>query len=147
MTAMRQGFENLISFFSNLTFQSLFSPNESNGKSGWLGETWDSLKSWFYGLPEPAKAALPEDTVLGANILNNPDQLPPLLQPRAPYVPLSGVPTQLSSYDGSPIQIENRLLLDGRELAFVIAEIIQRNRAVNGQGFGGDPFGFNTGLA
>lgn len=87
------------------------------------------------------------DTSFGEKLLSGTEQLPPFVPQTMRYVPFPSVPAEPASYDNTPIQIENKLLLDGRELAFVIAEIIQRNRAVNGQGFGGDPFGFNTGLA
>jgi len=41
-------------------------------------------------------------------------------------------------------QIENRLQLDGRVIAQVVADIIQKNRDVNYHGYGGDPMGFVT---
>ncbi len=65
----------------------------------------------------------------------------------------SQVPVFLQNYsvpsgprDESPIQIENRLIIDGRELAHIISEIIQRNRITNYQAFGADPFGYNTAI-
>lgn len=44
----------------------------------------------------------------------------------------------------TPIQIENRLIIDGRELAHIISEIIQRNRIRNYQSYGSDPFGYDA---
>ena len=41
-------------------------------------------------------------------------------------------------------QIENRLQLDGRVIAQVVADIIQQNRDVHYHGYGGDPMGFVT---
>lgn len=86
------------------------------------------------------------DTTLGAEMLKEPEQLPQLLpSPGFPYMPFAGQPIQVSEATETPIQIENRLILDGRELAYAVAEIIQRNRASNYMGFGADPFGYNVG--
>ena len=127
------------------------SVNASQG--GWWDSFTDSLsgaKNWFLGLPSPAQAVAVQDnvdTTIGKSILENPESLPSMFAPKLPgYTPLSGVPMQLSDASDQPIHIENRLIVDGRELAYIISEIIQRNRAVNYQGFGGDPFGYNTGI-
>ena len=71
-----------------------------------------------------------------------------------PQVPGSGwFPFFLQNYpveprieQDTPIQIENRLIVDGRELAYIISEIIQRNRIQNYQSYGSDPFGYNTAI-
>ena len=59
---------------------------------------------------------------------------------------LQNYPVEPRIEQDTPIQIENRLIVDGRELAYIISEIIQRNRIQNYQSYGGDPFGYNTAI-
>lgn len=111
----------------------------AKGWDQWFSEKMQSAKNYIFGPgQEVATQTIPDtDTTLGAGILQQPEKLPPLLNQQWPgYQPLSATPVQISQADEQPIQIENRLILDGRELAYVIAEIIQRNRATNYAIFG-----------
>ena len=113
-----------------------------------FGQKYDQAKSFLGGdqpSQSPASNYADIDTTLGAAILNAPEQLPQLLPNLPISMPLTPVPIQMSSADETPIHIENRLILDGRELAYAVAEIIQRNRSTNFMGFGADPFGYNVG--
>ena len=73
--------------------------------------------------------------------------MPPQL-PASSWIPmfLQNYPVQPSAGQDTPIQIENRLIVDGRELAYIISEIIQRNRIRNYQSFGSDPFGYDMAI-
>lgn len=120
----------------------------SNPVTEFFGQKYDQVKSFLGGdhpSQSPASNYADTDTTLGAAILNAPEQLPQLLPNLPISMPLMPVPMQMSSADETPIKIENRLILDGRELAYAVAEIIQRNRSTNFMGFGADPFGYNVG--
>lgn len=113
---------------------------------GFGNDTWELPRPGMSRWAQPPTVDMDADTSTGSKILSDPAQLPQLLPSSGfPYVPFANQPMQLSEATDTPIQIENRLILDGRELAFAVAEIIQRNRASNYMGFGADPFGYNVG--
>ncbi len=84
---------------------------------------------------ESSLPSVPQDNVTPGQVAAPNSWLPAFLQSYT--VP---VPTR----EETPIQIENRLIVDGRELAYIISDIIERNRTTNYQAFGSDPFGYNT---
>jgi len=98
---------------------------------------------------DPFKGLMPHEALYGMTPRPDLDFIPERFRPITGPEEMPGgsvaIAQQPPAETGSqePIIIHNRVELDGRTIYDAIAEIFERNRRANYQGFGADPMGFN----
>jgi hypothetical protein len=116
----------------------------------WQNEVYSAIdalpakvKEFFQGINDKVDAILPKKQ----EYTPTPEDygaLPLADRMAVPFMSMGGPMPMPSPQENQVIQIDNKLHIDTRVIAQVVAEIIQRNRDTNYHTYGGDPMGFVT---
>lgn len=126
-----------------------------NEKAGSLNQTLGSMMPWnWFGEGGDARIGRLAGDAMAAGVdfggpsvsFNGPE---PLTQPIMPgqTAPMDPALMAGAMTEPPPIVLQNQLHIDGRMIYEWISEAIEWNRTTGYQGFGGDPMGFNSGVA
>jgi len=126
-----------------------------NEKAGSLNQTLGSMMPWnWFGEGGDARIGRLAGDAIAAGVdfggpsvsFNGPE---PLTQPIMPgqTAPMDPALMAGAMTEPPPIVLQNQLHIDGRMIYEWISEAIEWNRTTGYQGFGGDPMGFNSGVA